>query len=165
MKNKNVFHQFFVGISKATGEIKKVMSPHRAKDLKEAKETTATASASDTPPHRVMTPQIVNGVPEVSCEKVFDQLGKVRLIDVRRPDEFNNELGHIPGAELVPLGSELTAFLKQGDRNQEIVFICRSGGRSGCATTESIELGYKATINMTGGMLRWNELNLKTERF
>lgn len=113
---------------------------------------------------RVMHPQVVDGIPEVTCEEVLNQMGKVRLIDVRRPDEFNNELGHIQGAELVTLGADLTSLLEKGDRNQEIVFVCRSGGRSGSATAESIKLGYKATINMVGGMIRWNELNQPVER-
>lgn len=112
----------------------------------------------------VMHPQIVNGVPEVSCEDVYSKLGKVRLIDVRRPDEFNAELGHIQGAELVTLGPDFTSFLKKTDKNDEIVFVCRSGGRSGAATMESIQQGYKHTVNMTGGMLRWNERKQPVER-
>jgi rhodanese-related sulfurtransferase len=88
----------------------------------------------------------------------------VKLIDVRRPEEFNNELGHIEGAKLVTLGPELTNFLQQGDRSQEIVFVCRSGGRSGHATVESQALGYKWTSNMVGGMIRWNEAGFPVSR-
>lgn len=117
---------------------------------------------------RVFHPQNVDGIPEVSPDDVFAhreaaKSGRVLLIDVRRPEEFNNELGHVEGATLVTLGPELTAFLESGDRAQEIVFICRSGGRSGTATGESQRLGYTKTINMTGGMLRWNERKLPTE--
>jgi len=111
---------------------------------------------------RSIIPTMNDGIPEVSVEKVKDTLGKVRLIDVRRPDEFCNELGHIQGAELVTLGSDLTRFLENGDRTQEIVFVCRSGGRSGQATSESQKLGYKWTSNMVGGMIRWNELGFST---
>ncbi|MCK6594702.1 MAG: rhodanese-like domain-containing protein [Bacteriovoracaceae bacterium] len=38
-----------------------------------------------------------------------------------------------------------------------IVFICRSGARSGNATLEALKLGFKKPVNMTGGMLQWNE--------
>lgn len=118
--------------------------------------------------HRTFHPQVVDGIPEVSVEDVQAKLavaaGKVRLIDVRRPDEFNGEYGHIAGAELVTLGPELTAFLEKGDRSEEIVFICRSGGRSGQATAESQKLGYRFTVNMTGGMIRWNEKKYLVER-
>ncbi len=113
---------------------------------------------------RSIIPTMNDGIPEVSVEKVKDTLGKVRLIDVRRPDEFCNELGHIQGAELVTLGSDLTRFLENGDRTQEIVFVCRSGGRSGQATAESQKLGYKWTSNMVGGMIRWNELGFSVLR-
>lgn len=113
---------------------------------------------------RALHPQVVDGIPEVSCEDVFKVGQKVRLIDVRNPDEFNNELGHVQGAELVTLGDQLNQFLQTGDRDEEIVFICRSGGRSGQATQLSKQLGYTKTVNMVGGMIRWNELKLKTER-
>lgn len=103
-----------------------------------------------------------DGVPEVTVQKVYENLGKVRLVDVRRPDEFNNELGHIQGAELVTLGPDLAKFLETQERSQEIVFVCRSGGRSGQATVESQKLGYKYTANMIGGMLMWNELRYPT---
>lgn len=114
--------------------------------------------------HRALMPTVNDGIPEVTPEMVQKNLGKVRLIDVRTTAEFNNELGHIPGSELVPLGADLTSFLERSDRNQEIVFICRSGGRSGQATIESQNLGYKFTSNMVGGMIRWNESHFPVER-
>jgi glyoxylase-like metal-dependent hydrolase (beta-lactamase superfamily II)/rhodanese-related sulfurtransferase len=113
---------------------------------------------------RVLHPIMNDGIPEVSVEKVNESLGKIRLIDVRGPDEFNNELGHICGAELVTLGTPLTKFLEAGDRSQEIIFVCRSGGRSGQATSESQKLGYKLTANMVGGMIRWNEIQYQVEK-
>ncbi|HEX4925554.1 MAG TPA: rhodanese-like domain-containing protein [Bdellovibrionales bacterium] len=109
-------------------------------------------------------PELVNGVPTVSVRNVHDHLGEVRLIDVRRSEEFNNELGHIPGAELATLGPELTNLLTKGDRAQEIVFVCRSGARSATATLESMKLGYKYTKNMEGGMIVWNESRFPVRR-
>lgn len=113
---------------------------------------------------REILPTINDGIPEVSVQKVHETLGKVKLIDVREQSEFNNELGHIEGAELVTLGQDLTRFLENGNRAQEIVFVCRSGGRSGQATAESIKFGYKYTSNMVGGMLQWNESKYPVER-
>lgn len=100
---------------------------------------------------------------EISVELTNLHLEGASIIDVRRPDEFNNELGHIKGARLVTLGPDLTAFLESGDKTQEIIFVCRSGARSGQALNESIKLGYKNTRNMTGGMLRWNDLKYSKE--
>ncbi len=113
---------------------------------------------------RVLQPRMINDIPEVSPEELRAHTKAVQIIDVRRDEEFNNELGHIAGAKLVTLGDSLFKFLESGDRNQEIVFVCRSGGRSGQATLYSHSLGYEKTVNMTGGMLRWNELQLPTER-
>ena len=112
--------------------------------------------------NRIMRPQVVNDIPEVTCDDVFKHRKNIRLIDVRRPDEFTGELAHVEGAELVTLGDELTNFLKTLDKNQEIAFICRSGGRSGQATLESIQLGFTKTVNMVGGMILWNEKQLPT---
>ena len=98
------------------------------------------------------------GIPEVHVDEVNKTLGRVRLIDVRRPDEFNAELGHIRGAELHTLGPELSTFLRaQKDSLQEIVFVCRSGKRSEAATLEALAAGYGRVSNMVGGMLFWNE--------
>lgn len=113
---------------------------------------------------RVLQATVNDGLPETHPQAVHAALGRVRLIDVRSKDEFNGELGHIAGAELVTLGPELLRLLDSGDRNQEIVFVCRSGGRSGQATAESLKRGYNNSINMIGGMLKWNELRLPVTR-
>lgn len=118
---------------------------------------------------QIFHPQVNNGTPEISVEELFEHRdevakNKLRLIDVRRPDEYNNELGHIEGTELITLGPDLSAFLEKGDRSEEIVFVCRSGARSATATQESIKLGYKFTVNLVGGMLRWNEKKLPVVR-
>ncbi|MBX7232327.1 MAG: rhodanese-like domain-containing protein [Bdellovibrionales bacterium] len=104
-------------------------------------------------------PQIIHDIPVVKAEEVQAQMGqKFKIVDVRRPEEFTGELGHIEGAQLVTLGPDLIKFLESADKSQEMVFVCRSGGRSGQATALSCELGFSLTRNMSGGMLRWNEL-------
>lgn len=147
-------------------EFKKIMSELNLANPKKIHEAVPANLACGVPKDsRTMHPQIVDGTPEISVEDLFNHMNevkskKVRLIDVRGRDEYNNELGHIDGAELITLGPDLAAFLEKGDRSEEIVFVCRSGGRSGTATQDSIKLGYKYTINMAGGMLRWNEKKL-----
>lgn len=142
---------------------KKIMSELKLANPKKIHEAVPANLACGKPKDaRTLHPQVVDGTPEITVEDLYNHMSevknkKVRLIDVRRPDEYNNELGHIEGAEMITLGPDLTAFLEKGDRSEEIVFVCRSGGRSGTATAESIKLGYKFTINMAGGMIRWNE--------
>ena len=109
---------------------------------------------------------VVNhGIPEIDVNEVHDHAPSLTLIDVRRPEEFNNELGHISNAKLVTLGPELEEFLHSIKTPESyIVFICRSGARSGNATAMAQDLGLKNTFNMTGGMLRWNSFNLPVAR-
>jgi len=115
---------------------------------------------SDETSKRLFKPQLSqSGVLEIDCEDLKPLFSQVRIIDVRRIEEFTGELGHIPGAKLVSLGEDLSRFLEMGDRSEEIVFVCRSGARSGAATEASQKLGYKACMNLRGGMLRWNELH------
>lgn len=144
-------------------DFKKIMSELKLANPKKIHEAVPANLACGKPKDaRTLHPQVVDGTPEITVEDLFNHLSdvknkKIRLIDVRRPDEYNNELGHIEGTELITLGPDLTNFLEKSDRSEEIVFVCRSGGRSGTATVESIKLGYKFTINMAGGMIRWNE--------
>lgn len=117
----------------------------------------------------ILNPATIDGLPQVTCQDVHTNLGALlkapaQLIDVRGPDEFNGELGHIEGAQLVTLGAELSKFLDSGDRNKEYVFICKAGGRSARATAEALSKGYKHAINMMGGMMKWNDHKLPVKR-
>ena len=69
------------------------------------------------------------GIWEIEPEALAEVIDKVRVIDVREPDEYVGPLGHIKGAELVPLG-QLRARLPDIPRSKPIVAVCRSGGRS-----------------------------------
>lgn len=104
----------------------------------------------------IFNPKVVDDVPEITPEEFKLHIGKVTLIDVRQPDEFNGELAHIPGAKLVTLGPDLDAFLQSHSKNDNLVFVCRSGARSGRATLQSRSLGFSKSVNLQGGMLLWN---------
>lgn len=113
---------------------------------------------------RVLKATLTGDLPEISPEEFKKHVGQVTLIDVRGRDEFDGELSHIPGARLVTLGPELDEFLRDHDKNDEIVFVCRSGGRSGRATRQSRQLGFLNSVNLQGGMLLWNERNYPVDR-
>lgn len=104
-----------------------------------------------------------NGFREIDVQRLAASRGSARLIDVREPSEYNAELGHIAGTELVPLATVGEAAMAW-DRNQEIVVVCRSGGRSGRAAAALAAMGFKRIINMSGGMLAWNAAGLPVER-
>jgi len=102
--------------------------------------------------------------PEISCEDLHQQLGKIKIVDVRTPEEFTGAEGHIAGAELVTLGPDLTDFLQQGNPQEPLVFVCRSGRRSLEAVKESIQYGYQQTKSLKGGMLEWRAKGLPTQQ-
>jgi glyoxylase-like metal-dependent hydrolase (beta-lactamase superfamily II)/rhodanese-related sulfurtransferase len=87
---------------------------------------------------------------------------RVALIDVREPAEFTGELGHVPGATLVPLAS-LPDAAAAWDPQRDIVLVCRSGGRSARAAMDLAKRGFRHLYNLRGGMLAWNEARLPVE--
>lgn len=73
------------------------------------------------------------------------------VVDVRQPEEYR--LGHIPGAELFPLG-ELETFADRlrAMADKTVVFYCRSGGRSARASAwAKATLGLPRVVNLLGG--------------
>ncbi|MFN9358110.1 MAG: rhodanese-like domain-containing protein, partial [Alphaproteobacteria bacterium] len=102
------------------------------------------------------------GVPEIAPEWIEENGDKVHLIDVREPQEFNAELGHAPGAVLVPLGT-LPQRLGEIRKDKPVALICRSGARSARATLFLRQNGFDRVANVSGGMLRWRAMNLKVE--
>lgn len=100
---------------------------------------------------------------DIDLAHVASALGKVRIVDVREPSEFTGELGHIAGAELVPLATVDQAALGW-DKHQEIVIVCRSGARSGRAATLLASMGFRHVVNMTGGMMAWSAAQHTVER-
>jgi rhodanese-related sulfurtransferase len=103
------------------------------------------------------------GFVDIDVSAVKALAGTVKVYDVREPHEFHAELGHIAGAELVPLG---TVPLRAGawDPSQPVVVVCRSGGRSGNAAAVLAQRGFTQVMNMVGGMLAWNAAGLPVER-
>jgi len=101
-------------------------------------------------------------IEEMDPAEVWEKRKDLVIIDVRRPDEFEDELGHIPGAQLIVLDT-LPERLEEIPADRKVVFVCRSGGRSGRATAFAKEAGLEHVFNMRGGMIAWNQLNLEVE--
>lgn len=107
-------------------------------------------------------------VQTLTPEEVRDRLalsGGPILLDVREPDEYVGPLGHVEGAQLVPVGSlaqrldEIDAF-----RDREIITICKAGGRSATAATVLMQAGFSKIWSMEGGMTAWNERGFPISR-
>jgi rhodanese-related sulfurtransferase len=99
------------------------------------------------------------GFREVSPAQAEHAVCQMRVIDVRQPEEFIGTLGHLPGAELVPLSTLSTEALSW-DRAQPILLVCRSGARGVKAARTLTELGFTSLYNLAGGMLGWSEAGL-----
>ena len=95
-------------------------------------------------------------IPEVSPSWVASRPMKFRIIDVRESAEFDGPLGHIDDSELVPLGT-LGAAASAWPRDEKIVLVCRSGGRSGRAALLLESMDFEQVASMRGGMMLWRE--------
>jgi rhodanese-related sulfurtransferase len=90
--------------------------------------------------------------PQQALEMV--QSGAAYGIDVREIDEW--DLGHFNLFTLNPLST----FDNDGlPTDKPIIFICRSGNRSGKACA-AIEPSGRKVLNMEGGMLAWQSAGL-----
>ena len=87
------------------------------------------------------------------------------LVDVRQPEEWSGELGHVAGSRLIPL-RELAARADEiADwKHRDVVCICRAGVRSTTAAATLTALGFEHVWNLRGGMVDWNDEHLPVER-
>ena len=86
------------------------------------------------------------------------------VIDVREPEEFVGELGHIGGAILVPMDALPLRLPKlAGFVDREIVVVCRSGVRSASVTAILQRAGFQRASNLEGGMLAWARAGLDVQ--
>lgn len=79
---------------------------------------------------------------------------KLNLIDCREPHEYAE---FNIGAKLIPLGLIQRMQIDELEdlKEEEIIICCRSGNRSGQACLFLDTIGFKNTVNLTGGMLAW----------
>lgn len=103
------------------------------------------------------------GVYDINPSEIFEKMSDLCVVDVRQPEEYTGELGHIAGAQLIPL-AELPDKISGLPKDKTIVFVCRSGGRSAHATAFAKHEGFIHVYNMYGGMLEWNNLELPVSR-
>jgi glyoxylase-like metal-dependent hydrolase (beta-lactamase superfamily II)/rhodanese-related sulfurtransferase len=87
------------------------------------------------------------------------------VIDVREPEEFVGELGHIQGALLVPLDLlQLRLPKLAGYVGRPVVCVCRAGARSASAAAMLAKAGFGNVANLGGGMLAWAAKQLPVQR-
>jgi rhodanese-related sulfurtransferase len=110
----------------------------------------------------------VAGAPAVAASTLAAELASSSpplVIDVREPEEFVGELGHIAGALLVPLDLlELRLPKLAGYVDRRTVLVCRAGARSATACAMLARAGFRRVENLDGGMLSWSRAGLPVQR-
>jgi rhodanese-related sulfurtransferase len=76
-----------------------------------------------------------------------------RVLDVREGWEL--EVARIPDVLHIPM-NEIPARLIELPREEEIVVLCRSGGRSMQVAQFLARNGFTQVTNLTGGVLAWS---------
>jgi rhodanese-related sulfurtransferase len=80
--------------------------------------------------------------------------GTLCLLDVRQPEEF--AIGHLPGAQLIPLG-ELSRRIDEIPDSCEIVAYCHHGPRS-MQAVGILSLAGREAVSLRGGTEMWSRL-------
>ena len=95
----------------------------------------------------------------INVQELHDRIEmgeSLNLVDVREPYEHENfNIGGI----LLPLGDIMigeTEYIEHL-KNEEIICYCRSGNRSGQAAMVLESMGFTNIINVSGGMLAWQD--------
>lgn len=111
----------------------------------------------------IMAQQMMSSNTTITAKDAHAQLlsdTSIVLLDVRTPQEHNAErIGNTP---LIPV-DELEQRIHELDavKDRTIIVYCRSGNRSGSATSILRKHGFNA-VNMQGGIIRWKAEQFKT---
>jgi rhodanese-related sulfurtransferase len=97
---------------------------------------------------------LTEGIKMAEFESVrVDKLPQGTLLDVR--EDYEWEAGHADGAVHIPM-DQLPARLGELDPDEDLLVVCRTGGRSARVTSWLVDQGYSA-FNVVGGMDAWLE--------
>jgi len=78
------------------------------------------------------------------------------VLDVRNPEEYTGELGHIAGSVLIPVAALAQRLGElESHRDREIITVCKSGGRSHTAAGILMQAKFPRVVSMEGGMTGW----------
>ena len=85
-------------------------------------------------------------------KRLLDSGVHVTLIDVREPHEY--DFCHISGSRLIPV-HQIPSSVNEFNLNEEYVFYCHVGERSGWAVNFLRQLGFEKVRNLLGGVDAW----------
>jgi thiosulfate/3-mercaptopyruvate sulfurtransferase len=113
---------------------------------------------------------------DIDIDELSSRLGAVRIVDVRRPEEYDGTYGndcdprqgHIPGAvnidvqEMMRLNEQQLVDRLRIRPGGEVVCYCHSGSRSAFAVQVLARFGYDAR-NYAGSWHEWSRTELPLE--
>jgi len=104
-------------------------------------------------------------MPQITVQELHARLpgGGLAVLDVRERSEWFG--GHIEGARHLSY-KQLTARLAELQLTPEapLAVVCHSGARSSMAASLLARHGFRALMNVTGGMVAWREAGLPMVR-
>lgn len=85
--------------------------------------------------------------------------GKVVILDVRTPEEFNT--GHLDQAKNLNIyDATFQESISKMDKTQPVYVYCKGGGRSANAVKKMQELGFATVYELKGGIMAWEQNGL-----
>ncbi len=109
--------------------------------------------------------QTVQNIDVDSLFKLGQEGKPVDLIDVRTPAEFATV--HAAGANNVPLDRLTLSAVqaaRQGQPNEPLYLICKSGSRSRTAAEKLLAAGCSNVHSVSGGTVAWERAGLPVEK-
>lgn len=102
-------------------------------------------------------------VKEINSSELAELLGAEKpplLIDVRTTQEMAQ--ASINTGKAMPLNT-LPVRTNEIPKDEQVVFYCRTGARSGQACMYMMQLGYENVYNLSGGIVSWARQGLPIE--
>ncbi len=104
-----------------------------------------------------------SGVPFVSADFTAKQGRRVRLVDVRQPDELTGALGYVPGSDWIPL-ERIGTLVDRVHRDDPIIIVSGGEERSHDSAAMLSKAGLRFVAFMMGGVMSWRDLGYSTTR-
>ena len=99
------------------------------------------------------------GAPSIQPVEAVQCLSAVRVVDVREESEWTGPDGCLSVGEFVPAAS-LLDHVAAWPKDEQVILVCRSGGRSDRAAVQMERLGFRQVASLSGGLLLWRALGL-----
>lgn len=104
-----------------------------------------------------------SGVPFVTADFTAKQGRKVRVVDVRKPEELTGALGYVPGSDWIPL-ERVDSLADRVHKDDPVIVVSGGEERSHAATDRLAKAGMRFVAFMMGGVIAWRDLGYSTTR-